>query len=83
MNKYNEIQLTKNKMDLNNWKMKIHTPSPPMYCSSVDPVLEYTINLYCSTSGVDPVLEYTINLYCSIVSSAWIWSLSNTIYYNA
>ena len=26
--KYNEIQLTKNKMDLNNRKMKDHPPSP-------------------------------------------------------
>ena len=26
--KYNEIQLTKNKMDLNNRKMKNHPPSP-------------------------------------------------------
>ena len=26
--KYNEIQLTNNKMDLNNWKMKNHSPSP-------------------------------------------------------
>ena len=26
--KYGEIQLTKNKMNLNNWKMKSHPPSP-------------------------------------------------------
>ena len=28
MKKYNEIQLTKNKMDLNNRKMNNHPPSP-------------------------------------------------------
>ena len=28
MEKYNEIQLTKNKMDLNNRKMTNHPPSP-------------------------------------------------------
>ena len=28
MEKYNEIQLTKNKMDLNNRKMTNHIPSP-------------------------------------------------------
>ena len=28
MEKYNEIQLTKNKMDLNNLKMTNHPPSP-------------------------------------------------------
>ena len=29
--KYNEIQLTKNKMDLNNQKMTNHPPSPGRY----------------------------------------------------
>ena len=28
--KYNEIQLTKNKMDLNNRKMTHHPPPPPL-----------------------------------------------------
>ena len=28
MEKFNEIQLTKNEMDLNNQKMKNHPPSP-------------------------------------------------------
>ena len=31
--KYNEIQLTKNKMDLNNQKMKNHPPSPVVISS--------------------------------------------------
>ena len=30
MGKYNEIQLTKNKMDLNNGKITNHPPSPVM-----------------------------------------------------
>ena len=30
MEKYNEIQLTKNKMDLNNQKMTNHPPSPSL-----------------------------------------------------
>ena len=31
---YNEFQLTKNKMDLNNWKMTIHPPSPEILQSA-------------------------------------------------
>ena len=33
MEKYNEIQLTKNKMDLNNRKMKNYPPSPNLKTS--------------------------------------------------
>ena len=35
MEKYNEIQLTKNKRGLNNQKMKNHPPSPDNYLSII------------------------------------------------
>ena len=35
LKKYNEIQLTKNKMDLNNLKMKNHPPSSTVYSGNV------------------------------------------------
>ena len=42
--KYNEIQLTKNKMDLNNQKMKNHPPSPEQ--SFVFPKLLHFYDLF-------------------------------------
>ena len=45
--KYNEIQLTKNKMDLNIRKMTNHPPSPDSGCIQAKTAYMYTYERLC------------------------------------
>ena len=71
--KYNEIQLTKNKMDLNNRKMTDHPPSPVITSSATtlaSGVLSYQYLIFTLTVLYKALLHKTVTNYTGNVTFA-------------